>query len=263
VFLSRVDKAWTLIGSKLQLPKEPPQLQRHINACNHHAQLIHRHRIDADEPWPETPAAVIRYEIKINDLAKQFSNLAKKFGCYWDDNFLVGEKEKLLSKTVVKRDSKKTRKKVFRGTKVSKHNSLVGDQFIFEDDEPSIITPKEARDRLSNFLSKLGRSLVFVEDLQVKNQSRAEFERQNESAEHHRLVSEMVGILRRQGFSVYPGGVPAVVASVAPPSVKIRVTTTEPKQVLSCCVYLITTFACEVKRAKQFAPPTPPVKLLR
>jgi hypothetical protein len=74
------------------------------------------------------------------------------------------------------------------------------------DDAPS--EPPEA------FLSKRDASrlapklrLVFLDDLKLNGISRALHERRSESSTHNIMVRDMVGLLRRLGWRVYPGGV--------------------------------------------------------
>lgn len=93
-----------------------------------------------------------------------------------------------------------------RSTRAPGATHLVGEepdfiaQSLEQDFGAGTLTMDEVRQRI-----KL--PLVFVEELKVGNEGRAEFERRTESRRHKELVRSMAGELRRLGYEVYAGGV--------------------------------------------------------
>jgi hypothetical protein len=162
-------------------------------------------RIAANEQVPPEPPVVTNYRAACAEVAAQVRERARAQGCYWLRPELLSCVQELVYDELSKKTRRaSTRKPAARGQSPAKFSSLAGEGSRFTDE----------RDDPSGFLSKAeARSLVrhlpltFLEELKLGGLSRAVHERQSESDVHGGLVRSMVGLLRRMGFKVYPGGV--------------------------------------------------------
>lgn len=200
-------------GKDLFEPAEPVmEIQEHRKKCDNLAYFRFQGR-DAGED-PPRPAGVVTYERECQQLEDEIaSRLTARNLIKFPPGLVEAIKRSILNKVANPRAARNPRPRR-QSTGLPCDDWLVGDDLRTNlnpdldsyvepprrPQEPSLLKAEDVRR-----LVKL--PLVLVEDLHVNGEQRAAFERRNESRTHRDLVVAMTNVLRRQGYSIYPGGV--------------------------------------------------------
>jgi hypothetical protein len=186
-------------------PPEPPEaLERYRQAGAWHRQQIERMRVGSDYPGPMKPAEVEVYEAAWQRTGMALRECAQAAGVYWfRPSFLEQVRSDLTNEFILKvRRPPVDQKGTQRSSPVLRHNPLVGSPVVYFDNATAqgLLTKEEVQQQVPL-------PLVFLDDLKREGRSRAEEERRAESFQHNSAVDTLVGLLRRVGYRVYPGGV--------------------------------------------------------
>jgi hypothetical protein len=206
IIQGEITRAVSLVAGDLKPPEEPTEaLRGYQKALDHHAYLVAKMRIAADEQVSSEPPAVKNYRAACAEVATLIRERARAQGCYWLRPEVLTRVQEMVYTELSRRTRQAlARKPAARGHSPAKFSTLAGEESRFTDerDDPSGFLSKAEARRLVKRLP-----LTFLEELNLGGISRAVHERQSESDVHGRLVRSMVGLLRRVGFKVYPGGV--------------------------------------------------------
>ncbi len=187
------------------MPPEPPEaLERYWQACAWHQQQIDRMRIEPDSRGPMKPAEVKAYEDDCQRASVLLRESARIADVYWFRPSFLDQVRRSLTDEFTQKVHRppSARKDTPRSSQVLRHNPLIGSTVRYFDDATSqgLLTKDEMQRHVPL-------PLVFLDDLKRGGRSRAEEERRSESSKHNTAVDTMVGLLRRVGYQVYPGGV--------------------------------------------------------
>lgn len=187
----------------------PPQalldeLERYLAAQQASAALPYPERYAAG---PKEPASLRAFhQDQSYELDDALRARAEAHGRSWLHPKALAHVEGELFRDFQQRIGPPKRRLAQRSTRVPAASQLVGE-------EPDFIASSIERDFGQGLLSRddvrqrVKVPLVFVEDLRVGAESRAEFERRTESPAHKELIRSMAGLLRRLKYEVYAGGI--------------------------------------------------------
>lgn len=206
-------------------PPSPPldAITRYESALAYFQQAVWRMRIAADTPPPKKPVAIVQYESACAALVKEIRARASKKGSYWLRSEMLRRLEDHIVDVLGKRAQRvQQRRDPRRSQTVPRLSPLAGDHPDADADDErhreSFLHHEKRHAGVSigpeQFLSKADvrrllpqLDLKFLDELKVDGVSRSVQERRSESYYHNDYVRGMVGVLRRLGWRVYPGGV--------------------------------------------------------
>ena len=162
--------------------------------------LLYRMRIDESEPRPKVPEELKRYKRQCDKVCASARKALSQKSLYWAANPIIQEIEEALRSSFVRTVRKPvTRKLPFASKQVESPGYLVGDSRSGREDS-RLLSAEEVQIRVSL-------PLDFLDEIHQQGNSRAQIAREVESGKHRGLVSQMVGLLLRLGYDVYPGDV--------------------------------------------------------